>query len=42
MEKNIKLDMELDMGRIKSDIQKIDDIYALRKWKADTLRFIRL
>ena len=23
------------MGRIKSDIQKIDDIYALRKWKAD-------
>jgi hypothetical protein len=34
--KNIKLDMEeLDMGRIKSDIQKIKDIYALRKWKAD-------
>ena len=34
--KNIKLDMEeLDMGRIKSDIQKIDDIYALRKWKAE-------
>jgi len=33
--KNIKLDMELDMGRIKSDIQKINDIYALRKWKAD-------
>ena len=32
--KNIKLDMEeLDMGRIKNDIQKIDDIYALRKWK---------
>ena len=33
--KNIKLDMELDMGRIKSDIQKIDDIYALREWKAE-------
>jgi len=34
--KNIKLDMDqLDMGRIKSDIQKINDIYALRKWKAD-------
>ena len=33
--KNIKLDMELDMGRIKSDIQKIKDIYALRKWKAE-------
>ena len=34
--KNIKLDMDqLDMGRIKSDIQKIKDIYALRKWKAD-------
>ena len=33
--KNIKLDMELDMGRIKSDIQKINDIYALRKWKAE-------
>ena len=32
--KNIKLDMEeLDMGRIKNDIQKIDDIYALRKWR---------
>ena len=32
--KNIKLDMEeLDMGRIKDDIHKIDDIYALRKWR---------
>tara|TARA_B100000085_G_scaffold158683_1_gene144261 strand:- start:587 stop:1273 length:687 start_codon:yes stop_codon:yes gene_type:complete len=32
--KNIKLDMEeLDMGRIKNDIQVIDDIYALRKWR---------
>jgi hypothetical protein len=32
--KNIKLDMEeLDMGRIKDDIQVIDDIYALRKWR---------
>ena len=36
--KSIKLDMdELDMGRIKSDIQKINDIYALRKWKADNV-----
>ena len=31
--KNIKLDMELDMGLIKNDIKKIDDIYALRKWR---------
>jgi len=32
--KNIKLDMDqLDMGRIKNDIHKIDDIYALRKWR---------
>ena len=32
--KNIKLDMDqLDMGRIKNDIQVIDDIYALRKWR---------
>ena len=32
--KNIRLDMkELDMGRIKNDIQVIDDIYALRKWR---------
>ena len=31
--KNIKLDMELDMGRIKNDIHKIDDIFALRKWR---------
>jgi hypothetical protein len=32
--KNIKLDMEeLDMGRIKNDIQVIDDIYALRQWR---------
>ena len=32
--KNIKLDMDqLDMGRIKDDIQVIDDIYALRKWR---------
>jgi len=28
-----KIDMELDMGRIKNDIQVIDDIYALRKWR---------
>ena len=36
--KNIKLDMEeLDMGRIKDDIHKIDDIYALRKWKKENL-----
>ena len=33
--KNIKLDMELDMGLIKDDIKKIDDIYALRKWRKD-------
>ena len=33
--KNIKLDMELDMSRIKSDIIKIKNIYALRKWKAE-------
>ena len=31
--KNIKLDMELDMGRIKDDIKKIDDIFVLRNWK---------
>ena len=32
--KNIKLDMDLlDMGLIKDDIKKIDDIYALRKWR---------
>ena len=31
--KNIKLDMELDMGLIKNDIEKINDIYALRNWK---------
>ena len=32
--KNIKLDMEeLDMGRIKNDIHKIADIYALRIWR---------
>jgi len=31
--KNIKLDMELDMGLIKDDIEKINDIYALRNWK---------
>ena len=24
---------ELDMDRIKNDIHKIDDIYALRKWR---------
>ena len=28
-----KIDMELDMGLIKDDIKKIDDIYALRKWR---------
>ena len=31
--KNIKLDMELNMGLIKDDIKKINDIYALRKWR---------
>ena len=31
--KNIRLDMELDMGLIKDDIKKINDIYALRKWR---------
>ena len=32
--KNIKLDMNLlDMGLIKNDIEKINDIYALRNWK---------
>ena len=32
--KNIKLDMDLlDMGLIKNDIEKINDIYALRNWK---------
>ena len=31
--KNIKLDMELDMCLIKDDIKKINDIYALRKWR---------
>ena len=31
--KNIKLDMELDMGLIKDDIKNINDIYALRKWR---------
>ena len=31
--KNIKLDMELDIGRIKDDIKKIDDIFVLRNWK---------
>jgi len=35
--KNIKLDMELDMGLIKNDIKKIDDIYALRQWKKHNL-----
>ena len=37
--KNIKLDMDLlDMGRIKYDIQKINDIYALRNWKKQNSR----
>ena len=32
--KNIKLDMDLlDMGLIKNDIEKINDIYALRNWR---------
>ncbi len=31
--KNIRLDMELDMGLIQDDIEKINDIYALRKWR---------
>ena len=35
--KNIRLDMELDMGRIKDDIQEKDDIYALREWKKENL-----
>ena len=35
--KNIRLDMELDMGLIKNDIKKIDDIYALRQWKKHNL-----
>ena len=29
--------MELDMGLIKNDIKKIDDIYALRQWKKHNL-----
>ena len=34
--KNIKIDMDnLNMGLIQDDIEKINDIYALRKWKAD-------
>jgi len=33
--KNIKLDMELDMGQIQHDIEEINDIVALRKWKKD-------
>jgi hypothetical protein len=33
--KNIRLDMELDMGLIKNDIKNINDIYALRQWKKD-------
>jgi hypothetical protein len=33
--KNIKLDMELDMGQIQNEIEKINDIYSLRKWKKD-------
>lgn len=32
-----KIDMELDMGRIKDDIQEKDDIYALREWKKENL-----
>ena len=35
--KNIKLDMELDMGQIQNEIEKINDIYRLRKWKKDNL-----
>ena len=34
-EKNIRLDMKLDMGQIQHDIEKINDIVALRKWKKD-------
>ena len=34
--KNIKLDMDLlDMGQIQHDIEEINDIVALRKWKKD-------
>ena len=31
--KNIRLDMQFDMDRIKETIKEIDDIYALRSWK---------
>jgi len=31
--KNIELDMQFDMDRIKETIKEIDDIYALRSWK---------
>ena len=36
--KNIKIDMDnLNMGLIQNDIEKINDIYALRKWKKENL-----
>ena len=36
--KNIKIDMDnLNMGLIQDDIEKINDIYALRKWKKENL-----
>ena len=31
--KNIRLDMQFDMDRIREAIKEIDDIYALRSWK---------
>ena len=31
--KNIKLDMQFNMDRIRKAIKEIDDIYALRSWK---------
>jgi len=36
--KNIKIDIDnLNMGLIQDDIEKINDIYALRKWKKENL-----
>lgn len=31
--RNIKLDMQFNMDRIKKDVKAIDDIYLLRSWK---------
>jgi len=33
--RNIKLDMQFNMDRIKKDVKAIDDIYLLRSWKKD-------